>query len=158
MARLPKMTMEDTLMIIIVVLIVLIVVYWLFTSMRRNVHESFAVANPPKMDNYTLLSNNSLDADSIKKMYNNKLSYNNYKGEQFKNPMKCVEECTKQECVAVDIRSRDDGKNYGCNFFGGKQTNNDLKNTIIKDFKDNKIGIGSTNDSANYVYYRSKDF
>ena len=36
MARLSKMKMEDTLMIIIVVLIVLTVLYWLFTSMRRN--------------------------------------------------------------------------------------------------------------------------
>jgi len=41
MARTQKMKMEDTLMIIIVVLIVLVVLYWLFSSMKHNIHESF---------------------------------------------------------------------------------------------------------------------
>jgi len=51
--RLPKMKTEDTLMIVIVVLIVLIVLYWLFTSMRRNVRESFECKDGNKNDVYT---------------------------------------------------------------------------------------------------------
>jgi len=52
MARIRKMKMGDTLMIIIVVLIVLTILYWLFTSMKHNVHESF-YAEKHEEDSYT---------------------------------------------------------------------------------------------------------
>jgi len=46
MARIPKIKTNNTLIVIIVALVVLTLLYWLFESMKHNVHESFYASKP----------------------------------------------------------------------------------------------------------------
>jgi hypothetical protein len=125
--RLKKMKMEDTIMIIIVVLVVLTVLYWLFISMKHNVHESFNTDWTNDFDGYSpyyindeKLVEKQLDKDLKTPDGSLKKKLSNYHG----SLDQCGEVCTKKygnlkNCIGFDskLKIKNNKKEYQCTYY-----------------------------------------
>jgi hypothetical protein len=151
MARAPKMKSDNILMIIIVVLIVLIVIYWLLTSMKHNVHESFAGDWTSNFNGYSPY------------VVPNRIA--NFNRLSTKNPLESLDQCgvtcdRNKACVAFDTKLKltNGKKNYGCHFYHVKDRKDKKFKKEDINFKIDDSFLSPATDKDIKTYLTSKFF